>query len=52
MKTFGLYIVLFITISFLTFLHLKNCSIEELIKLNISITYAYILYKLIKEETK
>jgi hypothetical protein len=52
MKTFGLYIILFFSMLLITFINLRGNSVEELIKINISITFAYILYKLIKEETK
>ena len=52
MKTFGLFMLLFIVASLATFNIWRNPSIEEMIKVIMAMQITYIIYRLVKEEVK
>ena len=52
MKTFGLFMFLWLVYILLTFNILKNVSSEEISKLILATLHAFIFYKLLKEELK
>jgi hypothetical protein len=52
MKTFGLFMLVWLIYILVTFNLLKNITIDEMLKLIIATQMAYIMYRLIKEENK
>jgi hypothetical protein len=52
MKTFGLFMLLFVLSLVVSFIALKNVSTDEILKIIYGTQFAYIMYKLIKEEYK
>jgi hypothetical protein len=52
MKTFGLFMILWLASIITTFISFKGATIEEMLKFIIASQLAYILYKLTKEESK
>jgi len=52
MKTFGLFMLILLIYILVIFNLLKNITIDEMLKLIIATQMAYIVYRLIKEETK
>lgn len=52
MKTFGLFMLLWLICILVSFNIWKDVSIEEMLKMVLSTQIAFIFYKLIKEEEK
>jgi hypothetical protein len=52
MKTFGLFMILWLVSILISFNIWKNVSVEEMVKMVLATQVAYIMYKLTKEETK
>jgi putative flippase GtrA len=52
MKTFGLFILLFIVVLLATFNIWRNASIEEMIKMIMATQITYIMYRFVKEENE
>ena len=52
MKTFGLFIILWLVSMLISFNVWKNASVEEMLKMILATQIAYIMYRLTKEETK
>jgi hypothetical protein len=52
MKTFGLFMILWLVSIIVSFNIWKNASVEEMLKMILATQLAYIMYKLTKEETK
>jgi hypothetical protein len=52
MKTFGLFMILWIVSILISFNVWKCASIEEMLKMVLATQIAFIFYKLIKEEAK
>lgn len=50
MKTFGLFIILWLTSILVAFNIWKNASVEEMLKMVLATQLAYIMYRLCKEE--
>ena len=50
MKTFGVFILIWLVSIAITFNTYKGATIEEMLKVIISIQLAYIMYRLAKEE--
>jgi hypothetical protein len=52
MKTFGIFLLIWLASIVATFNAFKGVSIEEMLKFVIATQIAYIMYKLAKEESK
>ena len=52
MKTFGLFMILWLVSILISFNVWKGASIEEMLKMLLATQIAFILYRLIKEEVK
>lgn len=52
MKTFGVFLLIWLASIFITFYSHKGSSVEELVKMIMATQIAYIMYKLAKEESK
>ena len=52
MKTFGLFMILWLASIITTFIAFKGATIEEMLKFIMATQFAYIMYKLVKEESK
>jgi hypothetical protein len=52
MKTFGLFMLLWLIYILVIFNLLKNITIDEMLKLIIATQMAYIVYRLLKEENQ
>jgi hypothetical protein len=52
MKTFGLFMILWLASIITTFIAFKDAKEDEMIKFIIATQFAYIMYKLVKEESK
>ena len=52
MKTFGLFMLIWITTTFAAFCIWKASSQDEMLKMLLATQLAYISYRLIKEENK
>lgn len=52
MRTFGLFMILWIVSILISFNVWKGASIEEMLKMVLATQIAFIFYKLVKEETK
>ena len=52
MKTFGLFMIMWITSILISFNIWKGASPEEMIKMVLATQITYIFYRLVKEETK
>jgi hypothetical protein len=52
MKTFLLFVILWLVSNLISFNIWKNASIEEMLKMILATQLAYIMYRLTKEETK
>ena len=52
MKTFGLFMIMWIVAILISFNIWKDVSHEEMLKMVLGTQIAFIFYKLVKEETK
>jgi len=52
MKTFGLFMILWLASIVTTMCTFEKASIEEMLKFIMATQFAYIMYKLVKEELK
>ena len=52
MKTFGLFMILWLASIIATVIAFKGATIEEMLKFIMATQFAYIMYKLVKEELK
>ena len=52
MKTFGLYMLIWLTCILVTFNIWKGASQDEMLKMLLATQSAYIFYKLLKEENR
>jgi len=52
MRTFGLFMILWVTSILVTFNVFRGATVEEMLKMALSTILAYILYRLCKEEYK
>lgn len=52
MKTFGLFLILWLVSILISFNVWKHATIEEMLKIILATQIAYIMYKLTKEESK
>lgn len=52
MKTFGLFMIMWIASILISFNIWKDTSPEEMLKMVLATQIAFIFYKLVKEETK
>jgi hypothetical protein len=52
MKTFGLFMILWLVSILISFNVWKNASAEEMLKMLLATQLAYIFYRLAKEENK
>ena len=52
MKTFGLFMLMWVATVLVSFNIWKGSSVDELLKMIFATQFAYILYRLIKEESK
>lgn len=51
MKTFGLFMIVWLVTIIISFNIWKNASVEEMLKMILATQLAYIMYKLTKEES-
>lgn len=52
MKTFGLFMILWVTSILISFNVWKHASVDEMLKMLLATQLAYIMYRLVKEELK
>jgi len=52
MKTFGLFMIVWLVTIIISFNIWMNASVEEMLKMILATQLAYIMYKLTKEESK
>jgi hypothetical protein len=52
MRTFGLFMILWVSCVLMSFNIWRGATADELLKMIFATQFAYILYRLIKEETK
>ena len=52
MKTFGLFMILWLASILISFNIYFNATVEEILKMILATCIAYIMYKLTKEESK
>jgi hypothetical protein len=52
MKTFGVFFLIWLVSMAITFNNYKGATIEEMLKFIIATQFAYIMYRLTKEESK
>ena len=52
MKTFGLFLLLWVSFILITFVNFQGASALEIIKMVLATQMAYVFYRLIKEELK
>ena len=52
MKTFGLFLILWVSYILITFNILRGVTVEQMLKLLLATQMAYIMYRLCKEEIK
>jgi hypothetical protein len=52
MKTFGIFLIVWLASILISFVVWKGATIEEMLKMLLATQIAYIMYKLTKEESK